>query len=247
MTDLADNYAGLATEYDRQRMDWFATTHGDALIQLLQARGVSNGRLLDVGCGTGSLALKLAASGYEVAGLDRSAALLAQARRKPGAERIEWIEADVLTWCSEPVYDVIVSTADVLNHLPTLDDWQRVLTALAGALRRGGLLFLDVATCWGLEQMDVYCVNDRAEGALIIGAIWDPQLRCSSMKISSYSPTDTVGLYRRCSNTIAEWGQPVAAILRRVETAGFERLERPWSKAEDPESDERLQLIARRR
>jgi SAM-dependent methyltransferase len=46
------------------------------------------GRVLDVGCGTGRLALALAAHGHIVTGLDPAGACLARARLKPSADRV---------------------------------------------------------------------------------------------------------------------------------------------------------------
>lgn len=48
------------------------------------------GRLLDVGCGPGVLALELAPSFAEVVGLDAEPAMLDEARRRPGGERVQW-------------------------------------------------------------------------------------------------------------------------------------------------------------
>ena len=52
-------------------------------------------RVLDLGCGTGRLALVMAAAGYPVTGVDPSRASVAAARSKPGAERVTWIEGYV--------------------------------------------------------------------------------------------------------------------------------------------------------
>lgn len=49
-------------------------------------------RVLDVGCGTGRLALGLAAAGHQVTGLDPAAASLAAARAKPNADAVSWVE-----------------------------------------------------------------------------------------------------------------------------------------------------------
>src|SRR5688572_13307737 len=46
--------------------------------------------VLDVGCGTGRHAIRLAAAGARVRGIDFSEAMLDQARQKPGAERVEF-------------------------------------------------------------------------------------------------------------------------------------------------------------
>ena len=50
--------------------------------------------VVDVGCGTGSLACLLARAGLEVIAVDPAAASLAVARRKPGAERVRWLHGD---------------------------------------------------------------------------------------------------------------------------------------------------------
>jgi 2-polyprenyl-3-methyl-5-hydroxy-6-metoxy-1,4-benzoquinol methylase len=44
--------------------------------------------VLDLGCGTGIFAIRLAAGGLEVTGVDPAGAMLAVARAKPGADRV---------------------------------------------------------------------------------------------------------------------------------------------------------------
>lgn len=60
--------------------------------QLGEVRGL---RIADVGCGTGRHALRLHAAGARVKALDFSAGMLARARAKPGAERVDFVRADV--------------------------------------------------------------------------------------------------------------------------------------------------------
>lgn len=67
---------------------------------LLAAEGLDGKRVLDVGCGWGRLALALAPLAGHVVGLDRDAALIAEARqraRAAGLARVEFQEADVET------------------------------------------------------------------------------------------------------------------------------------------------------
>jgi 2-polyprenyl-3-methyl-5-hydroxy-6-metoxy-1,4-benzoquinol methylase len=51
------------------------------------------GSVLDIGCGTGTLACLLAARGLRVAAVDPAEASLAVARRKPGAGGVRWLHA----------------------------------------------------------------------------------------------------------------------------------------------------------
>lgn len=61
-------------------------------------------RIIDLGCGTGLLTRELAVDGRQVAGVDPAPAMLAVARRKPGAERVKATPAPWApqrpTWCS---------------------------------------------------------------------------------------------------------------------------------------------------
>jgi SAM-dependent methyltransferase len=91
--------------------------------------------VLDVGCGAGAFASRLADRAGHVDAIDRSPVMIEQAgRRVPGNVRL--ILADVLT---EPLpqdrYDAIVSVT-ALHHMPLPD----VLPRLAAALRPGGVL-----------------------------------------------------------------------------------------------------------
>jgi SAM-dependent methyltransferase len=92
-------------------------------------------RVLDVGCGAGTLARRLAAVVPQVDGVDRSAVMIAEARRgAPPNLTLE--EADALTVdLPEGAYDAVVSSS-VLHHLPLAD----VLPRMAGWLRPGGVL-----------------------------------------------------------------------------------------------------------
>ena len=90
-----DLYRGIAAQYDAQQMDWYAPTFGPRLFALLDARGIAPGRLLDAGCGTGTLALSAVARGWTATGVDRSPSLLDRARAKDPAGRVRWIEGDL--------------------------------------------------------------------------------------------------------------------------------------------------------
>ncbi|MGK5440609.1 class I SAM-dependent methyltransferase [Micromonospora sp. URMC 105] len=104
--------------------------------------GTSPCRVLDFGCGTGRLALALAAAGHTVTGVDPARASLDAARAKPGADRVTWVEggAEVLP---AGAYDVALMTSHVAQFVVDDDEWRRVLAALRRALRTGGRLLFD--------------------------------------------------------------------------------------------------------
>jgi ubiquinone/menaquinone biosynthesis C-methylase UbiE len=116
---------------DRSDLDVYA-----GIIDELKATSV-----LDVGCGTGTLACRLAQRRIEVFGLDPAAALLDVARCKPGAEHVRWIHGDA---SSTPPLDVdlAIMTGNVAQVFVTDGDWSRALDAIRRAVQgRGWLVF----------------------------------------------------------------------------------------------------------
>jgi len=123
------------------------------------------GRVLDVGCGTGAFAERLADRADHVDAVDKSAAMIEAAKQRAPAN-VTCIHADVLN-LSLPAehYDAIVSIT-ALHHVPLGD----ALRHLAPALRPGGVLAavvlprFDVARELLIET--VAAAANRAFGAL---------------------------------------------------------------------------------
>jgi 2-polyprenyl-6-hydroxyphenyl methylase/3-demethylubiquinone-9 3-methyltransferase len=105
----------------------------------LTRAGVHRGaRILDVGCGGGLLANPLAAAGYRVKGIDRSAPSLAAARiRVPEGADATYAVGDALALAEPAAWYDAVLLMDLLEHL---DEPARAVTEAARALKPGGVL-----------------------------------------------------------------------------------------------------------
>jgi SAM-dependent methyltransferase len=95
--------------------------------------------VLDLGCGTGRLAIGLAEAGHVVTGIDPSLTSLAAARTKSGASGVTWIHGTA-TSAPEAAFNVAIMTGHVPQFLLTDDEWLSTLRALWRALVRGGRL-----------------------------------------------------------------------------------------------------------
>jgi SAM-dependent methyltransferase len=109
-------------------------------------------RALDVGCGLGSFARRLAGVAEQVDAIDREPAVASHARElSSGIHNLRVVEADFLTWPVEGSYD-FVSMIATLHHLP----FAEALSKAAGVLHPAGVLAV-----LGL---------DRAPSLLVAGA-----------------------------------------------------------------------------
>ncbi|MEU4362136.1 class I SAM-dependent methyltransferase [Promicromonospora sp. NPDC023987] len=124
--------------------DAFDDDRGDLDLYLGLAERFDARTVLDVGCGTGVLALLLAGRGLHVTGLDPAAASLEVARAKPGAGAVTWVEggAEAVAGLGLAV-DLATMTGNVAQVFGTDADWARALAAVRGALRPGGRLVFE--------------------------------------------------------------------------------------------------------
>jgi trans-aconitate methyltransferase len=108
----------------------FVWEKAKGLVELLAAR--AGERILDLGCGTGALTAELAASGAELLGVDRSPAMIAEARKKFPHLRFAVCDARTLQFSNE--FDAVFSNA-ALHWIP---EAERVIHGVARALKPGG-------------------------------------------------------------------------------------------------------------
>ncbi|GAA3865868.1 class I SAM-dependent methyltransferase [Saccharothrix violaceirubra] len=132
MPDEIFDHPRLARIYDD-----FDGERDDLAAYLALADELGAKTVLDVGCGTGNLAILLAARGRAVTGVDPSSASLEIARAKPGAGDVTWLDGDATTLPAMAV-DLATMTGNVAQVFLTDDEWLRTLRGIHAALRPGG-------------------------------------------------------------------------------------------------------------
>jgi SAM-dependent methyltransferase len=134
MPDAHFSEPRLAAVYDTFEGDRSDVDLYTGLVAEFGARTV-----LDVGCGTGTLACLLAGRGVQVVGVDPAAASLDIARGKPHAEQVRWVHGDAGSL--PPLRaDLATMTGNVAQVFLTDEDWAATLRAVRAALRPGGRL-----------------------------------------------------------------------------------------------------------
>lgn len=139
--------------YDRARAATYDELHthrfaeADAVADVLAALNAhaGGGPVLELGVGTGRLALPLAARGLEVWGVDDSAAMLDRLRAKPGADRVRVVEGDFADAgrLVDPGFTLAFVAFNTLFELGDQDAQVRCLQGVARLLVTGGLLVVE--------------------------------------------------------------------------------------------------------
>ena len=136
-------YSGLCLEYVRHARD---EEHTRSELEFIQdAMDLSAGaRVLDVPCGSGRLALEMAAWGYQVTGIDQSAELVAVAKREAAARdlEVELRQGDMRSLPEDGSYDGAIC---LWNSFGYFDDAGNLefLRAVSRSLKPGGRLVMD--------------------------------------------------------------------------------------------------------
>ena len=104
--------------------------------------------VLDCACGTGQIALRLAAVGYRVTGSDLSPDMLAQARERAAQAglKIPFVCQDMRQILLHKPVDAIVCVCDGVNYLTGDGDARKFFKAAQAALAPGGLFLFDVSS-----------------------------------------------------------------------------------------------------
>ncbi len=107
-----------------------------------------DGIVLDAGCGTGTLALLLARRGYDMLGVDCSAAMLGRAYEKSAGSGLDirWLQQDLTRLDLFGTVRGVVCMQDTVNHIAGADRLAEVFRRFALFTEPGGMLIFDCNT-----------------------------------------------------------------------------------------------------
>ena len=166
MTDFCEGYGDFAEAYDALTFNVPYDEIADYYTKIL--RSMTDGkRLLDMGCGTGSLTVRMKEHGFDVIGQDASADMLTFAAEK--SSDVLWINQKMEDTALGKKVDAIISTLDSVNHLPNIKSVEQCVEKAAENLNDGGVFVFDVNTIFKHREVlgentfvydvdGVYCV-----------------------------------------------------------------------------------------
>jgi SAM-dependent methyltransferase len=164
----------VAERYDESEGDMFDPAVVDPAVEFL-ADLAADGRALELGIGTGRIALPLSQRGIRVHGIDLSQAMVARLRAKPGGEDIGVTIGDFATTRVDGTFSVAYVVFNTIMNLTTQDEQVACFRNVAAHLEPGGCFVIEVGvpqlrrlppgdtarvfhvseTRWGVDEYDV--------------------------------------------------------------------------------------------
>ncbi len=126
--------------------------------------------VLELGIGTGRIALPLAATGLRVDGIDGSPEMVEQLRRHPGGGSLRVEIGDFSTTTMDGQYAVVVLAYNTINALPSQDAQVRTFRNAAAHLRSSGVFLVEnwVPDVAGFHRGRAVRAHEHAEGRVLI-------------------------------------------------------------------------------
>jgi SAM-dependent methyltransferase len=164
----------VAARYDDAESEMFDPAVVEATVDLL-ADLAGGGRALELGIGTGRIAVPLAARGVPVHGIDMSRAMVARLREKPGGEEIGVTIGDFASTTVDGTFSVAYLVFNTIENLTTQEEQVACFRNVAAHLEPGGCFVVEVGvpglqrlppgerfrvfeaseTRWGIDEYDV--------------------------------------------------------------------------------------------
>jgi SAM-dependent methyltransferase len=166
MTELQDHFGkDVAATYDDASDPMFDPAVIESTVDFL-AGLAGDGRALELGIGTGRIALPLAARGVPVHGLDLSEAMVARLREKPGGDRIHVTIGDFATARVEGRFGLAYLVYNTISNLTTQAAQVACFRNVAAHLEPGGCFVIEVGVpeLRRLPPGERYVVFDFSDG-----------------------------------------------------------------------------------
>lgn len=243
-----DAYTGFAEVYDLFMDDipyeeWCGYVTG-----LLKEYGVSEGLVLELGCGTGRMTRLLAGQGYDMIGIDVSGEMLGIAMEQNEDGRILYLQQDMREFELYGTVRGIVSICDSMNYLTEYEDLVQVLRLADNYLDPGGVFIFDMNMPYKYRELlgEQTIAENREEGSFIWENYFDEEQGLNEYDLTLFIREED-GRYRKYEETHFQRAYDWETVKRAVGEAGMELVAvyEACSRRAPAEDSERVYFVAR--
>lgn len=220
------SYHALAASYDGLMTDVRYQKRAQYLERLFRKSAIPVHSVLDLACGTGTIACLLAQRGYQVTATDGAEEMLTQAAAK--ASQLDnpplFLHQTMPRLRLLEKVDAAVSTVDSLNYLTRAKDLQETFCRVYSYLKPGGRLIFDVNTPYKLERMDGQLYTDETEESYCVWrTFFSPRTQICTYQVDLFR-LQSDGTWERDFEEHRERAWSETELRAALAEAGFEKV-----------------------
>ena len=246
------SYNNLALVYDKLMEDIDYQAWANYLDQLICKYEAPGKDVIDLGCGTGSISLRMAQKGYNVLGIDYSEEMLTQAEQKFRENNITipLYHQDIRELVMDKTVDIVISTFDTLNYILDEKDIEKIFKKVFEVLKKDALFIFDINTPYKLKEIlgdNIFTYNTEE-----ISYIWendfDDKENICQMCLTFFILDQETGLYERFEEFHEQKSYEIDYLIDILHKTGFKVLNvhGELNMEEPKEEDHKVFIIAKK-
>ena len=248
-------YTGFAGVYDMFMDNIPYQEWGEYLCGLLKEQQITEGIVVDIGCGTGKITEQLALAGYDMIGIDNSEEMLMIARNKKAEYKEEDPRNQILYLLQDmremELYGTakaMVSICDSMNYILEEEDLLTVFRLVNNYLDTKGVFIFDLNTEYKYKEIlgDQTIAENREEASFVWENFFYPDEQVNEYDLTIYAREEG-NLFRRFDETHYQRCYRLETVKRLLEEAGMEFVAAydAFTKQPPKKDSERIYIIAR--
>lgn len=147
--------AGFASVYDKMMSYADYDSWYKFIKTIIDENGIKGKDVLDLGCGTGEMSIRLKKAGYSVLGIDISPEMLSIAADKAKEKKLEihFANQDMRDFILPVGFDIVISLFDTVNYLSSIEEVEECFSSVYDHLDENGIFIFDMVTENMLDEM----------------------------------------------------------------------------------------------
>lgn len=184
-------YTGFAQVYDAFMDNVPYDEWADYVVSLLRGRGIADGLVAELGCGTGAMTERLGRAGYEMIGIDSSGEMLQIARQKY-ADAL-YLQQDMCEFELYGTVRAVISVCDCMNYILEREQLREVFRLADNYLDPGGVFIFDLNTPYKYRELlgDRTFAEDRDTCSFIWQNEFDEETGINEYDLTLFVRCDT--------------------------------------------------------
>lgn len=263
MKNTEEIYTDFARVYDELMDNTPYEEWGNRLNELIRKYGVSaperdaenlldseKNLVVDLGCGTGTLAELLYEKGYDMIGVDASESMLniAMDKKAESGSEILYLQQDMRELELYSTVGTVYSVCDSLNYILEEEELKTVFSLVNNYLFPGGIFIFDFNTDYKYREVigNTTITENREDCSFIWENYYDPEEEINEYDLTIFVQEEE-NLFRRFTETHFQRGYTVEQMFRLVEEAGMKVVEVKDADTGEAvtEQSERVYMVAR--